>query len=96
MGFIYQTMVDARNQIKINFDDNESKYEPILEIVDRRWSIQLHHPLYAAEHYLNPKYFNNNPQMESNDLLLEGFYTCIRKFSSSPKVVDDIHIELTK
>ncbi|XP_024632201.1 uncharacterized protein [Medicago truncatula] len=96
MGFVYQAMVDARNQIKKNFGDNESKYKPILEIVDRRWSVQLHHLLYAAGHYLNPKHFYDNPQMENDDLLLDGLYECIRKLSSSPENMDDIHRELSK
>ena len=85
MGFIYQVMVDARNQIKKNFDDNERKYKPILEIVDKRWSVQLKHPLHVVGHYLNPKHFYNNPQMENDDL-----YACIRKLSSSTEVEDDI------
>jgi len=83
MGFVYQEMLDARNQIKKNFDDNESKYKPILEIVDKRWSIQLHLLLYVAGHYLNLKHFYNNPQMENDDLLLDGLCECIRKLSSS-------------
>lgn len=50
MGFIYQATVDVRNQIKKNFGDNESKYKPILDIVDKRWSVQLHHPFHVAGH----------------------------------------------
>jgi len=86
-------MVDARNQIKKNFDDNESKYKPILKTTDRRCSVQLHHPQHAAGCYLNLKYFYNNLQMENGDML-EGLYTCVIKLSSSPEVVDYMLREL--
>lgn len=96
MGFIYQAMVEARNQIKKNFGENESKYKPILEIVDRRWSNQLHHPLHAAGHFLNPKHFYNDPAIDKDDALLDGVFECIRRLSSSEANADDIHHDLDK
>lgn len=36
MGYIYQAIMDAKNQIKKNFDDNDVKYTPVIEIVERR------------------------------------------------------------
>lgn len=96
MGFIYQAMVDAKNQIKKNFGENESKYKPIIEIIDRRWSNQLHHPLHAAGHFLNPKHFYNNPEINDDDLLEQGLYECIRRLASSPENADAIHADLDK
>ena len=34
-------------------------YIPIWNIVDARWELQLHRPLYAAAYYLNPYYHYN-------------------------------------
>jgi hypothetical protein len=83
-------------RLRKNFGDNESKYKPILDIVDRRWSVQLHYSLHAVGHYLNPKHFYNNPQMENDDPLLDCLYECIRKLSSSLENLDDIHRDLSK
>jgi len=96
ISFIYQAMMDARNQIKKNFGDNESKYKQILDIVDRRWNVQLHHLLHAVVHCLNPKHFYNNQQMDNDDLLLDGLYECIRKLCSSLENLDDIHTDFSK
>ncbi|KAK2429465.1 hypothetical protein QL285_027902 [Trifolium repens] len=96
MGSIYQAMVEARENIVVNFNNNESKYKQVIDIVDRRWSIQLHHPLHAAGHYLNPKYFYCDPLIENDSKLLDGLYTCIDKLSESDEVVDSIHGELSK
>ncbi|XP_039686609.1 uncharacterized protein [Medicago truncatula] len=96
MGFLYQAMVDAKNQINKNFGENESKYKPIIEIIDRRWSNQLYHPLHAAGHFLNPKHFYNNPEINDDDLLEQGLYECIRKLAYSPENADAIHGDLDK
>lgn len=96
MGYIYQVIMDAKNQIKKNFEDNEVKYTPVIEIVERRWGIQLHHPLHAAGHYLNPEYFYTNPLIENDDRLLDGLYKCIIKLYDSEEVEGAIHEELAK
>jgi hypothetical protein len=53
MGSTYQAMVEAKENIMNNFNNNERKYNEVIEIVDRRWIIQLHLPLHAVGHYLN-------------------------------------------
>jgi hypothetical protein len=50
MGSTYQAMVEAKENIMNNFNNNERKYKEVIEIVDRRWIIQLHHPLHAVGH----------------------------------------------
>lgn len=96
MGSIYPAMLEAKELIQKNFNNNESKYKDIIDIVDRRWSIQLHHSLHATGYYLNPKYFYSNPMIENDDKMLDGLYACIAKLSESAKVVDLIHGELVK
>ncbi|XP_058755022.1 uncharacterized protein LOC131628172 [Vicia villosa] len=96
MGSIYHAMLEAKEFIQRNFNNNENKYKDIIDIVDRRWSIQLHHPLHAAGYYLNPKYFYTNPMIENDATLLDGLYACINKLSANAKVVDAIHGDLAK
>ncbi|KAF7821914.1 hypothetical protein G2W53_027369 [Senna tora] len=44
MGYIYEAMDRAKEQIAKNFNH-----------VDKRWDYQLHRPLHAAAYFLNPK-----------------------------------------
>jgi Protein of unknown function (DUF 659) len=55
MGYIYEAMDRAKEEIAANFNNKISSYKKIWEIIDQRWSLQLHRPLHAAAYYLNPK-----------------------------------------
>ncbi|XP_028103566.1 uncharacterized protein LOC114302700 [Camellia sinensis] len=57
MGYIYEVMDRAKECIAISFDHKEEKYNEIFEIIDKRWDVQLHRPLHAAAHFLNPEFF---------------------------------------
>ncbi|XP_050890988.1 uncharacterized protein LOC127096466 [Lathyrus oleraceus] len=83
MSNIYHAMLEANELITKNFNNNENKYKDIIDIVDSRWSIQLHHPLHAAGYYLNLKHFYSNPMIENDDKLLDGLYACIDKLYAS-------------
>ncbi|KAL5145299.1 hypothetical protein HKD37_06G015372 [Glycine soja] len=48
MGFIYESMDRAKEEIQRAFNNNEGKYKDILAIIDKRWDCQLHRPLHAA------------------------------------------------
>eukprot|EP00253_Pinus_taeda_P007879 PITA_07879 len=56
MGFIYEAMDQAKEQIKRVYKDKVAKYGPIWTIVDERWNNQLHRPIHAAGYFLNPRY----------------------------------------
>lgn len=56
MGFIYEAMDQAKEQIKRAHKDKVAKYGPIWAIIDEKWSNQLHLPIYAAGYFLNPLY----------------------------------------
>lgn len=55
MGYIYEAMDRAKEQIKKNFNHKEIRYKRVWEIIDEHWNLQLHRPLHAAAYYLNPK-----------------------------------------
>ena len=40
-----------------SFNENEEKYREIMEIIDRRWKVQLHRPLHSAGYFLNPRFY---------------------------------------
>ncbi|XP_027932739.1 uncharacterized protein LOC114188342 [Vigna unguiculata] len=56
MGYIYEAMEKAKETIMKSFNNDESKYNDVFTIIDNRWTCQLHRPLHAAGHFLNPDY----------------------------------------
>ncbi|KAA8546963.1 hypothetical protein F0562_003392 [Nyssa sinensis] len=55
MGYIYEAMDKANEQIEKNFHGVKKHYKPMWDIIDTRWNMQLHQPLYAVAYYLNPR-----------------------------------------
>ena len=55
MGYIYEAMDQAKEAIKERYGDKRQKYFPIWKIINERWNKQLHRPLHAIGHYLNPR-----------------------------------------
>ncbi|GKC45837.1 zf-BED domain-containing protein, partial [Tanacetum coccineum] len=53
--FIYQAMRKAKEKIKLNYKSVQSRYEPVINIVDERWDNQLNRPLHVAGYFLNPR-----------------------------------------
>ncbi|CAO2826127.1 unnamed protein product [Amaranthus hypochondriacus] len=79
MGFIYEVMAQAKNQIKENFNGVEkNNYKPIFDIVDERWADQLHRPLHAAAYYLNPQ-FQYSPTFQASADIKIGLYNCLQR-----------------
>ena len=56
MPFIYYDMYRAKLAIKSIHGDDECKYRPFLDVVERHWNSLFYHPLYMAAHFLNPSY----------------------------------------
>eukprot|EP00253_Pinus_taeda_P033662 PITA_33662 len=57
MGYIYEAMDLAKEAIKRRYEDDETKYMPLWDIIDALWDRQLHSPLHATGYFLNPQYF---------------------------------------
>ena len=56
MGYIYEAMDQGKEQIRAVYKDMLAKYSRIWEIIDNRWSNQLHRPIHVAQYFLNPEY----------------------------------------
>eukprot|EP00253_Pinus_taeda_P027736 PITA_27736 len=56
MGYIYEAMDQAKEQIRATYKDRLVKYGRIWEIIDNKWNNQLHRLIHAARYFLNPKY----------------------------------------
>lgn len=82
MGYIYEAMDKAKEQIAKNFNNVERRYKPIWDIIDKRWNMQLHRPLHAAAYYLNPR-FHYAPEFNADYEIKKGLYETIEKMCST-------------
>ena len=70
-------MGKTKEAIEKGFTGNKEKCKEGLDIIDTRWESQLHYPLHASCHYLNPRYFYGNSSVEYNLEVMEGLYKCV-------------------
>ncbi|GFZ10855.1 ATP/GTP-binding protein family [Actinidia rufa] len=97
MGYIYEAMDRAKEEIAKNVDHVKRRYENIWKIVDLRWDIQLHRPLHAAAHYFNPK-FQYDENFKADHEIKLGLYKTIGRFfpDVDTKVKIDAQLEKFK
>ncbi|CAN1319855.1 hypothetical protein LINPERPRIM_LOCUS31442 [Linum perenne] len=55
MPFLYFELLQGKEKIKLNFNNNEPRYKPILDIIDKRWENQMQRPLHYVAYWLNPR-----------------------------------------
>lgn len=91
MGYVYEGMEKAKVVIKAFYKGVEEKYLPIWDIIDRRWNVQHHSPLYAAAAFLNPFIFYN-AHFKIDLKVRNGFQDAMLKMLTE----DKDKIELTK
>ncbi|XP_050264150.1 uncharacterized protein LOC126708400 [Quercus robur] len=94
MGYIYEAMDRAKEAIIKAFNENEERYSNIFKIIDERWECQLHWPLHAAGHFLNPEYFYFDDNIATNHEITAGLYACIQRLVSTAEIQDKIMAEL--
>ncbi|XP_006588984.1 uncharacterized protein [Glycine max] len=96
IGYIYEAMDKAKETIIKSFNNNESKYKDVFAIIDKRWNCQLHRPLHAAAHFLNPEFFYNNTDLEFDFEVTNGLFECIKKlipqFDVQQKILTELHL----
>ncbi|KAL4178896.1 hypothetical protein AMTRI_Chr13g84500 [Amborella trichopoda] len=64
MGSIHKAMEVAREEIKLNLKQGESKNGLILKIIDDKWDMQLERPLHLAGYFLKPAYLYSIHEIE--------------------------------
>ena len=69
-----------------------AKYGPIWETIDNRWNNQLHRPIHAAGHFLNPRY---HYRVQLGDDLTgevkDGLYECLERMVPDESEQMEIH-----
>jgi hypothetical protein len=91
MGFLYGSLVEAKNEMSKRFNNDKKKFEDVFDIIDRRWDSKLKTPLHRAGYYLNPfYYYQNKLAIEQDESLREGVISCITKMVSDEEIQDKI------
>ncbi|WZY86769.1 hypothetical protein YC2023_033153 [Brassica napus] len=93
MGYIYEAMDKAKEKISENLLWKEDQYKRAFEIIDERWNCQLHHPLHAAGHFLNPEFQYKGPEVNCEEVM-RGLYDTIEKLVPEVATQDQILKEL--
>jgi len=95
MGYIYEAMDRAKEAIANSFGHKEEHYEMAFKYIDTRWECQLHQPLHAAGHFLNPELYYSNPSIEDCSEVMTGLYDCISRLVPELATQDKILEELS-
>jgi len=96
MGYIYEAMDQAKEQIRAAYKDRLAKYGRIWEIIDNRWNNQLHRPIHAAGYFLNPRYHYKNRLGDQHDgEVRSGLIDCLERMVPSHVDQLEIHRQLT-
>ncbi|KAL4620036.1 hypothetical protein ACB092_06G125300 [Castanea dentata] len=81
MGYLYEAMDKAKENIKARLKNKISAYIPFTSVIDARWDKQLHSPLHAAGCYLNPGIFFK-PSFKKQKEITKGLLSTITSLSS--------------
>ena len=66
VGNIYEIMDVIKESIAREFNNKESCYEPLWDVIDEVWNKHLHSPLHAAGYFLNPvTYYSDDFHLDS-------------------------------
>ena len=90
MDYIYEAMDRAKEIIMKAFKEKEEKYKEVFEIIDKRWECQLHRPLHAAGHYLNPEFFYSYTDSNICGEVVNGLFETMERLVSNAAEQDKI------
>ncbi|XP_012831560.1 PREDICTED: uncharacterized protein LOC105952543 [Erythranthe guttata] len=94
MGYIYETMDQAKETIKQGFKKNKPQYTRFWKVIDEIWNGVLYTPIHAAGYYLNPNIFYTG-DMFIDPEVATGLLCCVVRTTRDPRVQDRVtmHIE---
>lgn len=93
MGFLYDTMDRAKEEIKKNVGGEEATYLPYWKIIDGIWDNYLHSPLHSAAYYLNPSFFYSNDFFVDAEVT-NGLLRCIVRMAEDQQQQEMISLQL--
>eukprot|EP00253_Pinus_taeda_P002252 PITA_02252 len=94
MGYIYEAMDLAKEAIKRRYGDDETKYMPLLDIIDAHWDRKLHSPLHTTGYFLNPQYFYDKSKFNEDGVAGKGLMTCRERCFLDPEFQSRVFSQL--
>ncbi|KAJ9562045.1 hypothetical protein OSB04_007205 [Centaurea solstitialis] len=94
MGYIYESIDRAKETIVASFLHKEEQYKKAFQYIDARWDCQLHRPLHAAEYFLNPEMYYENPENAMCVEVMNGLYACIQRLVPDLRTQDKMGEQL--
>jgi hypothetical protein len=94
MGFFHGLMLEAKKEISERFDNDESIFRVVWDIIDKRWDSKLKTPLHLAGYYLNPYfYYPKRPEIEHDGSFRAAVIACVTKMIDDEEIQDKIILE---
>lgn len=90
-------MLEAKKEISERFDNDESKFKVVWDIIDKRWNSKLKTPLHLTSYYLNPYYYYpKKSEIEYDGSFRAALIECITKLiadeETQDKIIEEINI----
>ncbi|KAL2227781.1 UNVERIFIED_CONTAM: hypothetical protein Sindi_2136800 [Sesamum indicum] len=93
MGYIYETIDQAKETIKEEFKKKKYQYAPFWKAIDDVWNELLYSPLHSAGYFLNPNLFYST-DVYIDPEVVTGLFCCIVRSSQDLHVQDRITVQL--
>ncbi|XP_042515845.1 uncharacterized protein LOC122090074 [Macadamia integrifolia] len=93
VGYIYETMDQAKETIKEEFKGKKTMYKPFWELIDGVWDNHLHSPLHSAGYFLNPSLFYSSDFFADAEVA-SGLLCCIVRLVEDRNIQDLISLQL--
>ncbi|KAK9097633.1 hypothetical protein Sjap_023130 [Stephania japonica] len=93
VGYIYETMDQAKEAIKMEFGNKKGKYLPFWKIIDEIWDNHLHSPLHSAGYYFNPGFFYSSDFLSDAEVA-SGLLCCIVRMVEDRNIQDLISLQM--
>ncbi|KAL0303089.1 UNVERIFIED_CONTAM: hypothetical protein Sradi_6177000 [Sesamum radiatum] len=93
MGYIYETIDQAKETIKEQFKNKKYQYAPFWKAIDDVWNDLLYSPLHSAGYFLNPNLFYSS-DVYIDPEVVTGLFCCIVRSTQDLGVQDRLTIQL--
>ncbi|XP_025625557.1 uncharacterized protein [Arachis hypogaea] len=81
IGFLYQAMYKAREDMVKKFQKRKRVVEPYLKILDSRWDLQFKRNLHAVGYWLNPAFRFNYAEFDKHKETISGLLDVIERYA---------------
>lgn len=93
LGFIYETIDQAKETIKEEFKNKKAQYIPYWATIDEIWDNHLHSPLHSAGYFLNPSLFYSSDFFADAEVAT-GLLCCIVRMVEAKHVQDLVTLQV--